>query len=214
MRSMVIGEEDAFAMDGQVNTHKIREYVPVGQPPSFHCGVNLSQQKLTVWLGLYGSGQVIGPFSFDRNVNGLNYLHTINNDVLPQLQVHFARQIEGAFRHLWWAQGGAQAHCFIAVRERLREYFVNRVISFHNNVEWPQRSPDLTTCDFFLWGYLKNKVFPSPRAELDELRNRIRNEVDILRSDFGMVRRAVQGMLRRSHLCVETDGGHVEGVGA
>ena len=65
LRSMVIGEEAAFAMDGQVNTHKIREYAPVGQPPSFHCGVNLSQQKLTVWLGLYGSGQVIGPFSFD-----------------------------------------------------------------------------------------------------------------------------------------------------
>ena len=24
---------------------------------------------------------------------------------------------------------------------------------------WPSRSPDLTVCDFHLWGYLKNKVY-------------------------------------------------------
>ncbi|GBN05744.1 hypothetical protein AVEN_46340-1 [Araneus ventricosus] len=24
---------------------------------------------------------------------------------------------------------------------------------------WPPRSPDLTLCDFFLWGYVKDKVY-------------------------------------------------------
>jgi hypothetical protein len=39
---------------------------------------------------------------------------------------------------------------------------------------WPSRSPDLTPCDFFLWGYIKDLVYvpPLPRS-LVELRERI-----------------------------------------
>jgi hypothetical protein len=39
---------------------------------------------------------------------------------------------------------------------------------------WPQRSPDMTPCDFFLWRYLKERVYVLPLpADLDELTNRI-----------------------------------------
>jgi len=27
---------------------------------------------------------------------------------------------------------------------------------------WPPRSPDLNTCDLFLWGYIKDRVFVPP----------------------------------------------------
>ena len=81
-------------------------------------------------------------------------------------------------------------------------------------MEWPPRSPDLTPCDYSLWGHLKNKVFVTPPCDLDELWICIVNEVDILHNDRAMVRRAVQGMLRCCQLCVEREGGHVEGVGA
>jgi hypothetical protein len=27
---------------------------------------------------------------------------------------------------------------------------------------WPPRSPDLTPCDFFLWGYVKDRVYIPP----------------------------------------------------
>ncbi|PNF14515.1 hypothetical protein B7P43_G15641 [Cryptotermes secundus] len=39
---------------------------------------------------------------------------------------------------------------------------------------WPPRSPDLMPCDFFLWGYIKDRVYvpPLPRT-LVELRERI-----------------------------------------
>ena len=29
---------------------------------------------------------------------------------------------------------------------------------------WPPRSPDLTPCDFFLWGYVKEHMFVPPYA--------------------------------------------------
>ena len=67
----------------------------------------------------------------------------------------------GLFRDLWWAQDGAPVHGLIEVRGRLNGVFGNdRVIGLGHNVEWPPRSPDLTPCDFFLWGYLKGKESP------------------------------------------------------
>jgi hypothetical protein len=31
-------------------------------------------------------------------------------------------------------------------------------------LRWPPRSPDLTPCDSFLWGYIKDRVFVPPLA--------------------------------------------------
>ena len=39
---------------------------------------------------------------------------------------------------------------------------------------------------------------------------KIRNEVDILRQDRAMVRRAVNSMIARAELCLHRNGGHVE----
>lgn len=37
--------------------------------------------------------------------------------------------------------------------------FNNRIISRRTDVNWPPRSCDLTTLDFFLWGFLKSKDY-------------------------------------------------------
>ena len=137
----------------------------------------------------------------------------INNDVLPQLLQHFELQVGGAFRHLWWVQDWAPAHRLRAVTARLRELFGNRVIALHHAVEWPPRSPDLTPCDFFLWGYFKAKVYTGPPIDLNDLQARIRQEVALLAND-PMVRRAVQGILQRCQTCIDRNGGHVERIGA
>ena len=39
---------------------------------------------------------------------------------------------------------------------------------------WLARSPDLTPCDYFLWGYVKDKVFVPPQlVSRPDLKNRI-----------------------------------------
>uniref|UniRef100_T1HQ67 Uncharacterized protein n=1 Tax=Rhodnius prolixus TaxID=13249 RepID=T1HQ67_RHOPR len=38
-------------------------------------------------------------------------------------------------------------------------YMPHGIISTWGTIQWPSRSPDLTPTDYFLWGYLKNKVF-------------------------------------------------------
>ena len=105
LANFVTGDEAAFAMNGEVNSHNLREYAPKGHPPELNFDRNDSRAKLTVWAGLCGNGVILGPYFFDRNVDGIAYLRMLNEYVFQQLAVHFRNQYwNGLFRDLWWAQ--------------------------------------------------------------------------------------------------------------
>lgn len=213
LENVVIGDEAGFALNATVNTHNVREYHPRGEKPlDFDYQRSNDRHKLTVWVGLMGNGSIIGPFFFRQNLDGEGYLEMLNEQVIPALRRmrRFGPNRNGRFRRLWWIQDGAPPHRRIIVSERLQQLFGERIVALNHAVEWPPRSPDLTPLDFFLWGYLKSKVYVTPPANLDDLEMRIRNEMDILRQDRTMVRRAVNSMTARAGLCVQRNGGHVE----
>ena len=60
------------------------------------------------------------------------------------------------------------------VRHWLNENFEDRWIGRAGPHEWPARSPDLTPCDFFLWGYLKEQVYQTYPKCINELELSIR----------------------------------------
>ena len=111
----------------------------------------------------------------------------------------------------WWAQDGAPAHRTVEISEFLTELFQNRIIALDHPTEWPPRSPDLTPCDYFLWGYQKSKVFRTPPVSIADLRARIIHEANLLKQDRNLVRRAVRDMIKRANTCIDRNGGHVEG---
>ena len=51
--------------------------------------------------------------------------------------------------------------------------FPNRWIGRDGPTPWPPRSPDITPLVFFLWGYVKDKVFSTPVPYITYLRARI-----------------------------------------
>jgi len=62
--------------------------------------------------------------------------------------------------------------------------FANWVLSlpidadkFLDKTKWPPRSPDLNPCDFFLWGYLKARVYSPLPKTLDDLKRNIEREI-------------------------------------
>ena len=61
---------------------------------------------------------------------------------------------------------------------------------------------------------MKDKVFSTPSRVIDELREQIVREFNALREQRAFIQRAVCDMHKRTILCVERDGGHVEGQGA
>ena len=56
----------------------------------------------------------------------------------------------------------------------LAQTFDTRIIGYGGQQEWPPRSPDLTSQDFFLWGFLKSKVYERESTSKSNLLNRIR----------------------------------------
>lgn len=208
--NLVIGDEAIFQMNGTVNTQNVRCYAPNGQPPIDNkFEKSQCREKLHVWIGLCSNGQLIGPHFFNRNVNGRTYGEMLQHVAFPAV-AHIYNLYGERFDGIWWFQDGAPAHGSLAIRRLLREKFQDRIVALHHPVEWPPRSPDLTPLDFFLWGYLKEKVFSTPPQDLPTLRRRIVDEVNELRQNPEMIRRSFGDMRRRADLCIRKNGCHVE----
>jgi len=94
---------------------------------------------------------------------------------------------------------------------KLQEAFGHRVMALGFDTEWPPRSPDLTPCDFYLWGHLKNQVYKTPPASLQILQERIENALMEIKDNPHVIRKAVLAVRHRANRCVERNGEHVEG---
>ena len=113
------------------------------RPPTFNFEKSDSRENVMVWSIIF----------LDGNVNGGNYLHMLNERVLPYLFQRFGKQLQdGFFQRLWWAQDGASRHRTQDVTAWLTEFFVEKVIALYREVEWPPRFTDLTHVTFFSGG--------------------------------------------------------------
>lgn len=75
-----------------------------------------------------------------------------------------------------FSKKGALPHFDVNVRDYLDLTFPEQWIGRRGFIEWPARSPDLFALDYFLWGYLKSKVYVNRPGNLQELSERILRE--------------------------------------
>ena len=72
------------------------------------------------------------------------------------------------------------------------------------------QSPNLTPPDFYLWGTLKNMVYPTTPQSMEELRDQIEHAInDIPLATIQTVCRSVR---RHCWECTVAEGGHFEHV--
>lgn len=202
-------DEAHFYLNGTVNTHNCRIWA-MENPRAFHT-IPLHSPKVTVWCG-FTSQFIIGPFFFEENtdngpvtcsVTALRYHHMLNSFVVPQLQ---QRQ---CLESTTFMQDGAPPHIGLCVQRILRQHFTDdRVISRSFPTPWPARSPDLTPCDFWLWGHLKSLVYRGTVATLADLKDRITLHVRQITGD--QLRSAVEQTVHRLHILHLNDGAHIE----
>src|SRR5215469_12220597 len=95
----------------------------------------------------------------------------LRNFLRPQL-----RSLRVNMEEMWFQQDGATAHTARASMTVVRQMFPQHVVSRFGDAPWPPRSPDLSACDFFLWGYLKSKVYVRKPRTVDDLKVSIREE--------------------------------------
>lgn len=202
-------DEAHFHLSGAVNKQNFR-YWAENNPRIIH-EVPLHSPKLTVWCAISQFG-VIGPYFFQEDgvtvtVNSNRYISMLQHFLEPRIEEIIE---EEGLEDLWFQQDGATPHTARNSMNILSELFPHRLISLRGDLGWPARSPDLSICDFFLWGYLKEKVFKSRPHTLPELRERITEEVNAIPRD--MCRRAVQNFRERLHQCLEADGRHLKDI--
>jgi hypothetical protein len=105
---------------------------------------------------------VIGPFSFtEHTVTSTTYLDMLEPFVVPQI----------GGNSVIFQQDSAPPHFVNVVREFLDINFPRRWIGRGGWKQWPPRSPDLTTLDFYLWGYIKQTVYSETINNIEQLSN-------------------------------------------
>ncbi|GBL68024.1 hypothetical protein AVEN_149169-1 [Araneus ventricosus] len=85
----------------------------------------------------------------------------------------------------------------------LVEEFGVQIILYNGFQKWSPRSPDLTSKDFFLWGYLKQQMYATPPITLQDLQLRITHAfVNVTPAMLHRVQREIQA---RVQMCIAAD---------
>jgi hypothetical protein len=205
--TLLMSDEAHFHLEGSVNKQNSR-YWAAESPRKIH-QKPLHSPKVTVWCAV-GKNCIIGPYFFEQNgvtvtVTAERYIGMINTFFIPELR---RRRI--AINRVWFQQDGATAHTARASMDVIRRLFPNRLVSRFGDIAWPPRSPDLSMCDYFLWGYLKSRVYERKPRTLDELKNSIRQQ--IVQIDRDLLERVYANLRTRLQKCITENGHHLQDV--
>jgi hypothetical protein len=124
---------------------------------------------------------VIGPYFFEDEdgravtVVAARYVEMLWNFLSQELS-----RLGTELSTIWFQQDGASAHTARAYMEVAREIFPERVISLRGELPRPARSPNLSACDYFLWGYLNEKVHTTRPRTIDDLKIAILKQISAI----------------------------------
>lgn len=199
---IIFSDECHIYLNGMPNKQNYRKWSPT--KPAFNVVKPLHSPKVTVWCGLSAT-KIYGPFFFEDAGTGEAVTITTER-YIQMLQSIFGRRRTSK---LWFQQDGAPAHTSKDAMDWLTARFSDTFISHRSEFPWPPRSPDLSPLDYFLWGYVKDHVFRSKPASLDELKKEVREVIASINSE--MLGKVIANFGRRIEKCIAADGGHFEG---
>ena len=109
--------------------------------------------------------------------------------------------------NVWFQQDGATAHTSRRAIGILRKMFPGHLIPFLGNIGWPARSLDLNSCNFFLWGCLKSKVYINCPRSIEQLKDAIRQEITAIPHE--MTSQVIDNFRERLRQCVDNNGSNL-----
>jgi len=130
------------------------------------------------------------------------------NWLLPQLNTKYddyILQLDGAPPHFC-------RNVRVLLNRVLQQRWIGHAAKGDNHLlHWPPRSPDLTPCDFFVWGFVKDSIYVPPLPmSLNELRDWIKHALQTITAD--MLHRVWDEFDYRVDVCRVTQGAHIEGL--
>ena len=154
---------------------------------------------------------IFGPYFFEDErgdactVTSVCYAHMLQDFFIPRLQGLPVNKT------IYFQQDGATSHTAKIAMNILHPLFPGNLVSRYGDIAWAAISPDLSVCDFYLWGTLRVCVYcaPTPRTT-QELKLRIQEEISRIPVD--VLRRAMSSVHDRLAECEQHNGGHIEDV--
>jgi hypothetical protein len=192
-------------LHGYVNKQKYRHWGT--QKPEFCVSKPLHSQRLTVWCAISASG-IIGPYFLTETITRLSYREQILKKFIPEAKR------KKMVRDYWFQQDGARPHRTEDNLNLIANDFGARIIGLDaekktgEGMDWPPYSADMTVCDFFLWGYMKDEVFRERPENLEQLQERITEVIHGIPDD--MRRRACDAFEARLRHLIASGGSHFE----
>ncbi|KAJ8884554.1 hypothetical protein PR048_016411 [Dryococelus australis] len=114
---------------------------------SNECAVYLSSHPRNVYFWSDANPQYVEEVQDLSSLKQQSYIRKLETFFVPELKRR------GIANEIYFQQDGAPAHHVHAVRNYLDQVFPNRWIGRSSpTLQWPARSPDLTTRDDALWG--------------------------------------------------------------
>lgn len=206
LKNILWTDESKFDKDGITNYHNLHYWAPKVEKNPKKVKETASQRRfsLNVWMGVIHD-KLIGPYFLPQNLNGQNYEEFLR-DSLPQLLADIPEETRN---NIMFQHDGCPAHYRISVRQWLDETYPNRWVGRGGPVPWPARSPDLTPLDFYVWGHMKDLVYVTPICSVEELRQKIINAADQMRTTFSS-RITKTEVRKRIRTCIRNRGAHIE----
>ena len=77
-------------------------------------------------------------------------------------------------------------------------------------ISWPARYLDLISCDYYLWGHIKDIVYRDSPQTINELKTKIREAIQFMNEDT--LKRVFKNMKTRLNFVIHEKGEHTEHV--
>ncbi|GFS62523.1 uncharacterized protein TNCV_1263021 [Trichonephila clavipes] len=120
----------------------------------------------------------------------LDYIRASRDSPMPEIifkidEAHFWLNgyvnTDCLVRFMGWWNPSSKTMKATTLQSMVIDTFGDRLISRFGPVNWPPRSCDLTSLDYFLWGYVKSLVYADKPQTLDHLEDNIRRVIADIR---------------------------------
>ena len=150
------------------------------------------------WCAISAS-KIYGICYYESIQNTNNYLEMLKTFFWPK----HLRTSE--YKKYYFQQDGAGSHRSDIVQNWGKDKFGKKFI---NKYMWPPRSPDLNPCDFFLWRYLKDKVYSPLPKTLDDLKKNLEREIKKINKNI--LKKVFENFEKRLKKIIEVNGDIIE----
>ncbi|CAK9801230.1 Transposable element Tc3 transposase [Anthophora plagiata] len=204
--NILFSGEARFTMDGVVSKENC--VIWGNENPRVIREKSLCTENVAVWCAFWANG-IIGPFFFEDNAGNTvttraeHYQSMLSDFLWPELNCIDVSDV-------YFQQDDVTCDTTRENVQLLRSKFGQRVISCNADINWPPRSCDLTPLDFFLWGYLKSRVYSVKPETRNDLKDNLR--VAIREITLATCRKVVENFDSRIDICSRNRGAHLNDI--